>query len=101
MGIALFILILVGIIYFVSKDDTKEKRNKFIEQKKAMDNSVKPKTFEEVKKESESKGYAALTKHIESVVKTHPETVKKLTEADKKALGVITTKKHNRRNSNK
>ncbi len=102
LGITLFILVLTGIIYFVSKDDTEEKRNKFIEQKKAMNDSVKPKTYEEVK--NESKGIATLTEHIESTIIKHPETVKKLTETDKKALGIgidvsasVKTKKGNRR----
>lgn len=97
------IALLLALINKSSKNEEKKIINNQVNAKKES-NDFKRKTLDELKEEDkvititreESKGIAALTEHIEHVVKTHPQTVKQLTKLDKKALNKVT-----RRNKSK
>jgi flagellar biosynthesis/type III secretory pathway M-ring protein FliF/YscJ len=103
--IVAIILIIIGIANYLDTDTVgKRKREEFEKMiEKTNESFSKSKSFKNkklqeemlVKEETpvEAKGVAVLTEHIESVVKTHPETVKKLTKADKTALGKVGTRR--------
>lgn len=103
--IVAIILIVIGIAsYFDTEIVEERKRKEFVKNvKKTNESFSQSKSFKDKKLQDEmlvkedtpveSKGIATLTEHIESVIIKHPESVKKLTEADKKALGKINTKR--------
>jgi hypothetical protein len=103
--IVAIILIIIGIAsYFDTESVEERKREEFVKNvEKTNESFSKSKSFKDkklqeemlVKEETpvESKGIATLTEHIESVVIKHPESVKKLTEADKKALDRVGTRR--------
>lgn len=106
------ILIIIGIAsYFDTEIVEERKREEFVKNvEKTNESFSQSKSFKDKKQEMlvkeetpiESKGIATLTEHIESVVIKHPESVKKLTSTDKKALGFamdasVTIKKGTRR----
>jgi hypothetical protein len=92
------ILAIIGIASYFDTELTEERKVKEFKNNidKTNESFSKSKSFKDKQAEknllsekTKSKGHAVLTEHIESVIIKHPESVKKLTESDKKALGKI------------